>query len=807
MQLSYTYHSIPIPGGGFVTGFVFHPRVPGICYARTDVGGVYRLNRRENRWIPLMDWVGHPHEGLMQTLSIALDPDRPGRVMVLSGNEWPGRNKPGQRQESALLISEDYGEHWEIRPVPFAVNGNGPSRSCMEKLAFVRNRLYYASPNQGLFMSEDLGRSWVGIPVPNPHLVFVKADPLGRWLLISTTGEPEEKGAASGDTSVLNASCSSERTLSRREHSLYLAAEGQDFLPLPLPAWPEDAAPTPGGYVAVSCGLSDGEGTDQLLYITLSGPGRQEPAFPYWNFCCECGGGTHGKLLRYRLNFGANQKGEELPLIPQDFEDLTPSIPGNPGICGVAVSGDLVYCSTIHADHNYIYRSMDGGAHFTRVLDPRDTSLCDYTVPYMKPEYNNGLFLVHWISCLALDPFNRDFLLFNTGTGIFACSHAASPGAIRFAPLCGGLEETVHLNLYAPPAGPVRVLDIVGDLGGFAFRDISRPCENSFADEQGNRYITCNNADYTDKPVTLSYGGRTYPDAIPYLSTARGNWRGVTKGGLILSLDYCESFMRLPMPFGLSRELDEVCRRMEEPNVNAGWCALSADGQVLLWSPARDWFHLPASLAVRTEDWGGHYSFAVIFGLEKNALTDTPEIKFFSDRVNPSWFYGFGEAGQVYISTDAGRTFYEYPTPEDFPKGFYFSGVDGMKRGEIRPEPGRAGSIYLAAEAGGLWHLSFDGSALTCARLTESGDIIFRVGLGKGTKAPAPALFVSGSISGEYGLYKKPSPDTPWIRISTDKQHYGSITSITGDMNREGVVYIATGGRGIFAGEPPSSEG
>jgi len=47
-------------GGGFVPGVVFHPKTKGVAYARTDIGGLYRLNA-DDSWTALTDSI-NTHE-------------------------------------------------------------------------------------------------------------------------------------------------------------------------------------------------------------------------------------------------------------------------------------------------------------------------------------------------------------------------------------------------------------------------------------------------------------------------------------------------------------------------------------------------------------------------------------------------------------------------------------------------------------------------------------------------------------------------------------------------------------------------
>lgn len=57
-------------GGGFVSGIIFHPKSEGIAYARTDIGGLYRLNTTTDTYIPLTDKITTDEGWWVHTLFI-----------------------------------------------------------------------------------------------------------------------------------------------------------------------------------------------------------------------------------------------------------------------------------------------------------------------------------------------------------------------------------------------------------------------------------------------------------------------------------------------------------------------------------------------------------------------------------------------------------------------------------------------------------------------------------------------------------------------------------------------------------------
>src|ERR1700746_1035375 len=102
----YRFQNVVIGGGGgLYPGIVFSTTQPGLVYARTDIGGAYRLDPRSGRWIPLLDWIGFPDWNLREVETIEIAPRDRARVYLAVGtytNEWSSQN-------GAILRSDDQG--------------------------------------------------------------------------------------------------------------------------------------------------------------------------------------------------------------------------------------------------------------------------------------------------------------------------------------------------------------------------------------------------------------------------------------------------------------------------------------------------------------------------------------------------------------------------------------------------------------------------------------------------------------------------------------------------------------------------
>ena len=156
----YVWGNVRFDGGGFVSAVIFHPKSENVLYARTDVGGLYRFDFANNRWIPLMDWISQADVGLYGTEAFALDPTDPKRIYVLAGTGYFSDGR------TAVLRSEDFGATWDTSYVEMLAHGNGMGRQTGEKLAVdpnMPNIILCGSRSKGVYKSTDYGKTWTSL--------------------------------------------------------------------------------------------------------------------------------------------------------------------------------------------------------------------------------------------------------------------------------------------------------------------------------------------------------------------------------------------------------------------------------------------------------------------------------------------------------------------------------------------------------------------------------------------------------------------------------------------------------------------
>jgi len=780
-NVAYKYNNIPIHAGGYVTGFCFHSKEEGRMYIRTDIGGVYRYNKNKDVFESLADHI--KPETLVESfpIALALDEKISSRLYIACGSQ---RNRHG-----LLCVSKDFGATFTYSEIPTMIDGNWGGRSTGNRLIVDPNdsdTLFFASQRGGLLVSNDLGQSWSKVDVCGEDwLTFVWKSPVSDMVIVGTAG------------------ISTMPSESMRGHGLYVSYDkGISFSKLPMPESQEYPFSNLSGYVPARC-TYDGK----YFYVTMSENGPN--SFLYENgYGCDSGHVVGGHVLRYYFKNGRIE----------GYKDITPtdalikaSDPDganitednfhrnfNFGFGGIASNPQepgLVVCSTVcRGRGDIIFLSRNYGETWKVILFDTKVGRLKFNTSYMRPEYYAGHSCVHWVSDIKINPLDAQEAWFNTGTGVFRTHNLLSENEVSFEDWNQGIENTVHLNIYAPIKGPTVLLDAVGDLGGFAFTDITKQCKNSFANKNGDKFITCMNIDSPDEKPELVF------------ASARGNWRGITKGGSIKSTDYGHTFEKLETPFGLSPAIDKLLSKIEQPNVTSGWIAVNSDGTALCWCLA-DRARLPVTAVLCSRDCGKTWEKSQVMGLNDLPKTEG-YIKVFADKCDAHIMYGFGDRSQIYISKDFGKTFRELPLPNYFPRTD-LSQIDTFNKTEIRCESGKRGVIYLAMNHHGLWKLQYNKytGTLDLNRLTADGESCFRLGFGlihRGVDylTENKAIYVCGNISGKYGFYRSFNDGTTWERINNEQQMFGEINSIDGDKRVFGRFYLGSGTRGLLYGEP-----
>ncbi|KAM6477420.1 glycoside hydrolase family 74 protein [Trichoderma sp. SZMC 28011] len=597
-QAAFTWKNVKIGGGGgFVPGIIFHPKTKGVAYARTDIGGLYRLNS-DDSWTPITDGIANDagwHNWGID--AVALDPQNDQKIYAAVGmytNSWDPNN-------GAIIRSSDRGATWSFSNLTFKVGGNMPGRGAGERLAVDpanSNIIYFgARSGNGLWKSTDAGVTFSKVTSFTATGTYAAdpTDPNGynndkqglMWVTFDSTS-----ATSGGATSRIFVGTADNITasvyVSTNAGSTWTAVPGQ-----PKTYFPHKAKLQP---------------TEKALYLTYS-----DGTGPY--------DGTLGSVWRYDITAGT-------------WKDITP-VSGSDlyfGFGGLGVDiqkpGTLVVASlNSWWPDAQLFRSTDSGTTWSPIWQWASYPSMTYyygistpKAPWIKNDFidvtsespSDGLIkrLGWMIESLEIDPTDSNHWLYGTGMTILGGHDLASWDTkhnVTIQSLADGIEEFAIQGLASAPGGS-ELLVALGDENGYTFTSA-----NSLGTSPQNVWNTPTWATST----SVDFAGNSVKNVVRVGNTA-GTQQVATSsdGGVTWSIDYGA-----------------------DTSMNGGTVAYSANADTILWSTG--------SSGVKRSQYQG--SFTTVSSLPATAVIA-------SDKKTNTLFYA-GYSSTFYVSKDTGSTF------------------------------------------------------------------------------------------------------------------------------------------------------
>ncbi|KAF3929672.1 hypothetical protein AA313_de0202779 [Arthrobotrys entomopaga] len=716
----HTWKNVKIGGGGgFVPGIIFNNAQKNLAYVRTDIGGAYRLNS-DDSWTPLLDSVGNANWNHWGVDSLATDPVDPTRLYLAVGMytiDWDPNN-------GAIMRSTDQGNTWSETALPFKIGGNMPGRGVGERLAIdphSNNIIYFgASSGNGLWKSTDYGVTWGKVSSFTNVGTFkanasdpneYEQDTIGIAWVTFDENSGGSKTVATPRIFAGVADVGNSVYISNNAGSTWSTIPGQ-----------------PTGYIPHKGVFSP---LENVLYISYS-----NGAGPY--------DGTLGYVYKYNITSGT-------------WTNITPPSPSDDiyyGFGGLAVDRQKAGTIMVAALNSWwpdsiIWRSTNGGATWTSIWEwvsyptrNKYYSISYANAPWIYDATNSDFEELGWmIESLVIDPFDSNHWMYGTGATIFGGRDLLKWDTSRnvsISIMANGIEETAIQDLLSPPSGPGVLLSAMYDAGGFLHKNLDTV--QTATDQFHVLFSGTTSIDYAGNSPLQMF--RVGSDAQQLANSG--------DGGVTWNLIYAAN------------------------QGTAGTIALSADGDIVLWSPS-------SGSIIRSQYTN---AFTTISSLPAGAAIA-------SDKRNETVFYG-GSTNSFYLSTDGALTFKSTAT--------LGSATAVVK---IVPNPTVAGDVWVATNDG-LYRTTNYGSSFTkISGPSIGGD--FDLGAPK-TSGAYWSIAGFFTIDGLSGVYRTDDAGVNWVRIN-DALGFGSASAnkVAVDYKVYGRVFVGTNGRGIFYGNPSCS--
>lgn len=728
---NYTWKNVTVGAGGFAPNIIFSPIEKDLAYLRTDMGGAYRWDKKQASWIPLQD--SQSQSNYFGIESIALDPNNADVVYLAAGMYY--------RYPAAIMRSDDRGEHWQIFPVPFKMGGNEGGRGLGERLIVDPNNshvLYFGSRHDGLFRSEDKGKTWksvISFPYKgqgkpkdwrsNAGISFVIIDP-----------NSEENGRSS-----LLIVAVADKTAQHLYQSIDAGKSWQAIKNEPK-----------SSLLPVQAAL-DKQG---MLYVTYSndiGPN----------------GITAGAVYKW------HSKTQVWTNISPEKGDKTP--PG--GYMGISLdkqNPSTIVVATMNRWKPYdtLWRSTNAGETWTD-LYPVSQHNVDKN-PYLKwgnAEADFGW----WMAGVAINPFDENHVVYTTGATLYSSkdiinnksnntnnnviNHKSNNAkSIIWQPWTQGIEQTAIITLTSLPKGS-SLLSGFGDISGFRHEDFTVSPSTMLTEPV---FANTNNIDYAGQAHNVVVRSGTHPH--------RGTEKDPT---LAYSQDSGYSWQPLSLP----------PQRKGSPIYKIGNVAIttSADGNR---------FIAMTPIAEYTDNKGKTWQASKGLPLMARPV---------ADRVKAKTFYAMDFANsQLLISADQATSFNPIDT-KGLPRNIRKDQPKSREAAwPLMATPDKEGDLWFVSKQG-LYHsinagksfvrLKTDIDILTLSfgksPKNKHYPTLFAIGVKDGNKA-----IWRSDDRGESWLKLN----------SSAFQYGQRFRCISGDPRVFGRVYIGTDGRGIIYGQP-----